>query len=219
MNPDQFFEHDQIYDISPVISERLAVFPGDTPYSARFLLDLAKGDNLTLSSIETTVHLGAHTDAPSHYSKTGATMEQRPLHFYLGPCQVIDCHLPPLSRIRPEDLKVAIEAPRVLFKTSSFPDPDSWTDQFVALAPELISFLAQKKVCLVGLDTPSVDLANDRELLTHHQIAKHDMAILEGVVLDQVPAGVYHLIALPLPLKGADASPVRAILLRPTKRN
>ena len=83
----------------------------------------------------------------------------------------------------------------------------------MALSPELIDFLAEKQVVLVGVDTPSVDLADDKNLISHQAILKHDMAVLEGVVLDEVKPGLYDLIALPLKIMNADASPVRAILL------
>ncbi|MCZ6834539.1 MAG: arylformamidase, partial [Planctomycetota bacterium] len=64
----------------------------------------------------------------------------------------------------------------------------------------------------VGLDTPSVDLQNSKDLPSHARFLANDMAILEGLVLADVPAGLYELIALPLKLMGFDASPVRAVL-------
>ena len=74
--------------ISPTVSSRLAVFPGDEVFRRNVLMDMKTGNNITLSSISTTVHIGAHTDAPSHYAKDGQTMEERSLEFYYGPCQV-----------------------------------------------------------------------------------------------------------------------------------
>lgn len=204
-----------IFDISPVISPRLAVFPGDTPFSSKVLLDMHQGHNLTLSSIQSTVHLGAHTDAPNHYARDGLSMERRSLHFYLGTAQVISATPAEGLRIKPSDIKTEIKAPRVLFKTTSFPDPETWRDDFCALSAELIEELAQKKVCLVGIDTPSIDPATAKILESHHCVHVHDMAILEGIVLSRVPDGLYQLIALPLPIEGSDASPVRAILAQP----
>jgi arylformamidase len=204
-----------IFDISPVISSRLAVFPGDTPFSSKVMLDMNKGDNLTLSSITTTVHLGAHTDAPNHYASDGLSMERRSLHFYLGSAQVISAKPREGLRLKSSDLKTQILAPRVLFKTGSFPDPHVWRNDFVALSAELIEFLASKKVCLAGIDTPSIDPATAKILESHHCIHVHDMAILEGINLSLVPDGLYQLIALPLPIEGADASPVRAVLAKP----
>ena len=204
----------QIYDISPVITPEIAVFPGDTEFRNQVLLDMKKGDNLTLSSMTTTVHLGAHADAPSHYSRLGPSIAERDLSLYLGPAQVIEVARVAKKRISVADLEsITIQAPRVLFKTRSFPDPNRWTADFMALSVELIDFLAEKKVVLVGVDTPSVDLADDENLTSHQMILKHDMAVLEGVVLDEVKPGLYDLIALPLKLMNADASPVRAILL------
>jgi arylformamidase len=65
----------------------------------------------------------------------------------------------------------------------------------------------------VGIDTPSVDPMTSKALEAHNAVADHDMAVLEGVVLDAVPPGLYTLVALPLRIEGADASPVRAVLV------
>ena len=203
----------KVYDISPVLSVQTAVFPGDTAFSRKEELSFAKGDHFALSSITSTVHIGAHTDAPNHYHPKGAGIDQRDLDFYLGTCQVITVELPRGKRIAPNDIEVEIKAQRILFKTNSFPDPNHWNHDFNSLSPELIEMLAKKQVKLVGLDTPSVDPADAKELISHHAIYKNDMAILEGIILNQVNDGLYTLIALPLKIKDGDASPVRAILL------
>jgi arylformamidase len=203
----------EMIDITPTINARMAVFPGDTPFSEEFLMSTDHGQHLTLSKITTTVHLGAHTDAPNHYAPRSGSIETRSLEYYLGAAQVIEVLLPRGSRIQVADLKnKTIWAPRVLFKTQSFPDPYQWNDDFNALSAELIHYLHQKKVILVGIDTPSIDPAKDTTLESHLAVHAHDMAILEGIVLDHVKEGVYELIALPLKIEGADASPVRAIL-------
>src|SRR5688572_775534 len=112
----------EIYDISPMLSERTAVFPGDEPFSRKVSLDFETGSkNLLLSSILTTLHLGAHTDAPNHYDPRGVSIAERALAFYIGPCQVVSVHLPRGERIRPKDLNgIRTSAPRVLFKTGSY---------------------------------------------------------------------------------------------------
>lgn len=201
----------KMIDITPEIREDIAVFPGDTPFQREELLSFEKRNNLVLSSIKTTVHLGAHTDAPSHYHPKGKTMEKVSLETYLGECQVIE--VSKRGRILPKDLTDKITSKRILFKTNSFPNPYDWNDDFTSLSPELIKFLNEKGVILVGIDTPSVDPANDKDLLSHNEIYQSHMAILEGIVLSQVKPGAYNLIALPLPIKGGDASPVRAVLL------
>jgi len=201
-----------IYDISPVLGPGTGVWPGDQPLVREVLLDRQRGDTVTLSSIRATVHLGAHADAPSHYGTGAPSIERRDLSLYLGPCQVISVPVPRGSRVGLADLPVPIEQERVLLATGTFPDPARWNDDFAALAPELVDALAAQGVRLVGIDTPSVDLLDSRDLPAHQAFLRHDMAILEGLALAHVPSGCYELIALPLPLEGFDASPVRAVL-------
>lgn len=201
-----------LFDITPLIHANLPVWPGDTPPSREVLCDIAQGANITLSTLRATVHLGAHADAPSHYGPDAPAIHQRPLDLYLGPCQVMSVAVPRGGRVAPVHLVGPIAATRVLFHTGTFPDPNDWNRDFAGLSIELIDYLHTHGVRLVGLDTPSVDLMDSKDLPAHHQILRHDMAILEGLVLRGVPDGVYELIALPLPLVGFDASPVRAVL-------
>lgn len=201
-----------IYDITPLVSPKLAVWPGDTPMSREVLMELPRGDVVTLSTLRATVHLGSHADAPSHYAKDGATIESRSLEYYVGPCQVIRVKIGRGERVKPEHVTVPVTAPRVLFVTGTFPDANHFNEDFAALSPELIDMLASRGVKLVGLDTPSVDLFSSKDLPSHQSLHRNDMAVLEGMVLVDVPDGVYELIALPLKLEGFDASPVRAIL-------
>ena len=205
----------EIFDISPMINRDVAVFPGDTPFEENFALEISKGHNLTLSHIKTTVHLGAHTDAPSHYLPHGTGMEKRSLEYYLGPCQVVAVSIGRGKRIGVKAIGATeIKAPRILFKTGTFPNPWKWNGDFASLSAELIEELASKGVRLVGIDTPSIDLAGDIILESHQAVGQFDMAILEGIILDDVPEGLYDLIALPLKIEGADGSPVRAVLLK-----
>lgn len=200
-------------DISPVVSPRLAVWPGDVAFTRDVAYDTDQGDHMTLSAIHGTVHLGAHVDAPNHYAAAAEGIGARALDFYFGPCQVMQVDIGRGSRIEPEHLTAAIAAPRILFRTGSFPEPESWNTDFSALSETLVQHLADQGVRLVGIDTPSIDLQEDKVLESHQAIARNDMAILEGVVLDGVEDGLYTLCALPLKLEDADASPVRAVLL------
>lgn len=199
-----------IHDISPLISPRLAVWPGDTPPTREVLLDISKGDNITLSTLRATVHLGSHADAPSHYGQ-GRAIHEQPLDVYIGPCQVLRVAAKPGTRLGPEAAQ-SVTAPRVLFATGTYPGPDNFARDFAALSPELVAELARRGVRLVGIDTPSVDLFDSKDLPAHQACLRHDIAILEGLVLASVPPGEYELIALPLRLEGFDASPVRAVL-------
>jgi arylformamidase len=202
----------RVYDITPAITPNLAVWPGDTPMTREVLLDIIHGDNITLSTLHATVHLGAHADGPNHYGRDAPAIEQRALEYYLGECQVMQVEVARATRIAPAMLKSPVTAPRVLLATGSFPDVNQWNTDFAALSAELIDFLHDRSVITVGIDTPSVDLFESKDLPAHKAILRHNMSILEGLVLKDVPEGVYELIALPLPLVGFDASPVRAIL-------
>ncbi|MGE0431479.1 MAG: cyclase family protein [Planctomycetota bacterium] len=203
-----------LHDITPPVSPALAVWPGDTPPSREVLCDMKRGDNITLSSLRATVHLGAHVDAPSHYGVDAESIDQRSLDIYVGRCQVVRASgMQRGQRVGMAHLGGAtISEPRVLIATGSYPDPHRFNEDFCGLEPALVDELHGHGVRLIGIDTPSVDLFSSKDLPAHQRFLANHMAILEGVVLSQVPDGVYELIALPLRLVGFDASPVRAVL-------
>jgi arylformamidase len=206
-----------LHDITPRITSELKVFPGDTPPSREVLLDIDRGDHITLSTLRGTVHLGAHVDAPSHYTPGGDSIEAFPLDRVLGPCRVVDVSG---AIIQTEEGRLVVsgpwieglETPRVLLRTGTHPDPDRWSDDFAGLSAPLVEELAERGVLLVGIDTPSVDPPSSKALPAHQAFARTGVSILEGITLAAVPEGRYELIALPLPLEGFDASPVRAVL-------
>lgn len=201
------------FDISPIISSRIAVFPGDMAFSRPLVMSFEKGHHLELSTIQTTVHVGAHADASIHYHADGEGIDKKDLSIYMGKCQVIHVPIKRGERILPSHVQnVSIQAPRVLFATNSFPDPDQWNHDFCSLSPELVHELAKKGVFLVGIDTPSIDPEESKALESHQAVFQTKMSVLEGLLLEHVPDGIYNLIALPLRIEGADASPVRAIL-------
>jgi arylformamidase len=201
-----------IYDITPPVSGALKVWPGDTTPRREVRLDMALGDNITLSTLHATVHLGAHADAPSHYGLRAPGIDTRPLDLYLGPCQVVTARDAPRGRVTPADLADEVRAERVLIRTGTYPDPTHFNEDFAALSPELVDALHARGVRLIGIDTPSVDPFDSVDLPSHRTFLRNDMAILEVLDLSAVPDGMYELIALPLRLVGFDASPVRAVL-------
>lgn len=199
-------------DISPLISEKLGVFPGDTKFSRQNILDYDQGHNLRLSSITTTLHLGAHADSAGHYHKDGLGVNVRPVGAYIGNCQVVHVREGRGRIALSEISNVAVKASRVLFRTDSFPDPNRWNSDFRSFSPEVLTFLADHGVQLVGIDTPSVDPEDSKALESHQILYARGMAVLEGLVLSSVAEGLYTLVAPPLAIEGADASPVRALL-------
>jgi kynurenine 3-monooxygenase len=209
---------DMMYDITPPMRTTTAAWPGDTPMTREVLLDQARGDSVTLSTVRLTTHLGAHADAPSHYGLGADGIGERRLEYYLGPCRLVDARVARAARVRPGDIVgdlADLDAPRLLIRTRTRPDPQTWNPDFAALSPELVDVLAARGVITIGVDTPSVDLFESKDLPAHKAFLRHDMAILEGLDLDAVPTGRYELIALPLRLDGMDASPVRALLRSP----
>ena len=201
----------KIWDISPPVDEQAAVFPGDTVYSQRLHFALSPDCPVNVNSITLSPHTGAHADAPMHYANGGQASGQLDLMPYLGPCRVIHCiDCGPL--VLPGHIAHAlVDVPqRVLLRTARTAS-QSWTS-FTAIAPETLAQLATNNVALVGIDTPSVDPTDSQTLPSHHQLLTHNLRVLECLVLDDVPEGDFELIALPLKLMRADASPVRAIL-------
>jgi len=214
------------WDVSPPLTPDIAVFPGDTPLRRTVLMRREDDEPITLSTLRATVHLGAHVDAPLHYGTGAASIDAVPLDRLIGPCRVVrpDPELAHAGRVTATGLTEALARvdagpgtrpglpPRVLVATGSYPDPAQWTDDFLALEPAAVRHLAAEGVTTVGIDTPSVDPAASKDLPAHAAFLRHDVTILEGLVLEGVPEGDYELVALPLKLVGFDASPVRAIL-------
>jgi arylformamidase len=207
-----------IHDISPMLSPATQVWPGDTPLSREILSEIEKGGSVTLSTMRATVHLGSHADGANHYAKGAKGIEARNLDDYLGHAQVIDAPAAPGARVAVDDLRQPVKARRVLLKTGTFTDFSTWREDFAGLSVELIDHLASKGVRTIGVDTPSVDTFSSKDLPAHNAIYRHDISILEGLMLKAIPPGEYELIALPLKLQGFDGSPVRAVL-RPWKRD
>lgn len=202
----------RLWDISPQVAPGFPVFPGDTQFSSRWTWKLAPGCPVNVSEITLSPHTGAHTDAPLHYDAAGASIAEVPLETYLGPCRVIHA-LGARPLVRPHHVAERLDGvpPRVLLRTY-VATPTGWDADFAAIAPATLELLHDRGVRLIGIDTPSLDPEQSKSLDAHQVVRRHAMAILEGIVLDAVAEGDYELIALPLPWRGLDASPVRAVL-------
>ncbi len=202
----------RLWDISPALGPAAPPFPGDQAYEQRWTARIGPGCPVNLTALTLSPHLGAHADAPLHYADGAPAIGAVSLEPYLGPCRVIHAiGCGPL--VRPEHIAHALAElpPRVLVRTCERA-PTQWSEDFAAYAPETLELLAARGVMLVGIDSQSVDPATSKTLDSHHVLLKHDLRVLENLVLDEVPPGDYELIALPLKLVQACASPVRAIL-------
>ena len=203
----------RIYDISPPVGPASPVFPGDTAYQQLWTATLAPGCPVNVSALTLSPHIGAHADAPLHYDPAGAAVGALDLMPYLGPCRVIHA-IAPGPLIEWHHLNHALNdlPPRLLVRTYQRMPIDQWDPNLSAFAPETLERLADLGVLLVGIDSASIDPADSKTLPSHQVIRQRGLRVLENLVLDDIPEGDYELIALPLKLMLADASPVRAIL-------
>jgi arylformamidase len=203
----------QLWDISPPVAHGSPVFPGDTPFGLAWPARIGPGCPVNVSTLKLSPHTGAHADAPLHYDAAGAAIGELPLEPYLGRCRVIHA----IGRgplVKPAHLAHALAGlpPRVLVRTYARMPQSHFDDALPAFAPETIEQLADAGVRLVGIDSASVDPADSKTLEAHQVLRRRGLRVLENLLLDDVPEGDYELIALPLRLTTACASPVRAVL-------
>jgi arylformamidase len=193
------------------------VYAGDAPMKFDFLHDMRKGDAFTLSAYSMGAHSGTHVDAPMHFVRDGASIEQLPLNALIGPARIIDI---------PDGVQ-AIDAaelnkhdwrgvPRVLFRTRSalrgWMSSSTFHRDFAYIAPDAAKLLADARVQLVGIDYISAEQFGAPAPLTHRTLLGKNIPIVEGLALDRVSAGDYDLIVLPIKVGGHEGAPARAVL-------
>lgn len=208
----------RLWDISPSVGTGSPVFPGDTPFALQWAARITPDCPVNISTLTLSPHTGAHADAPLHYGDEGVAIADVPLAPYLGRCRVIHAiDRGPL--VLWEHLEHALQdlPPRVLVRTYARMPQDRFDDALPAYAPETITRLADMGVVLIGIDSASIDPASSKTLDSHQVIRRRGLRVLENLLLDDVPEGDYELIALPLKLRSACASPVRAVLRELTR--
>ncbi len=206
----------KLWDITQPLRPGIPVWPGDTAYAEERTWQIDDDCPVNVSKVTLSTHSGTHADAPLHYDPEGLPSGDVDLSFYLGPCLLAD--VTSADRlIRPADIAAALDGTveRLLLKTYTQTPLNQWDNHFTAVAPETIDALAAAGVRLIGTDTPSLDPQTSKTMDAHHAVRRAGMAILEGLVLDAVPADRYELIALPIKLANLDAAPVRAVLRGP----
>ena len=203
----------KLWDISPPVDAHSPVFPGDTAYQQTWAAQIAPGCPVNVSAITLSPHVGAHADAPLHYDPHGQAVGTLPLATFLGPCRVVHA-LDAGALVRMDHLAHALQnlPPRLLVRTCRQFPLTRFDDQLTAFHPDTVSELADLGVQLIGIDSASIDPADSKTLPSHQVIRQRGLRVLENLLLDEVPEGDYELIALPLKLMSADASPVRAVL-------
>lgn len=202
----------KIYDISRELQNGMPVWPGDTSFQYEVSWSKEESGSVNVGRLELSTHTGTHVDAPFHFDDHGKRIIELDLNLYIGPARVID--MTNKESIGAADLKeIHLDGvERVLFRTLAWVNPSEFPEKIPHLEPDLGQYLAEKGIRLIGVDVPSVDPIDSKELAAHHSLNENGIHILESVFLDEVEPGDYELIALPLPLVAGDGSPVRAIL-------
>jgi arylformamidase len=199
-------------DISQILNNNIPVWPGDTPFDYKVSWGMEESGSVNVGQVTMSTHTGTHIDAPYHFDNAGKRVIDLDFNLYIGPAKIV--HLQQPASIGIKDLQsVPLKGvKRLLIKTDAWKDKTVFPESIPHIEPELAAFLAEQGVQLLGLDLPSVDPLDSKELSAHHELNRHGIHILEGLVLDEVEPGEYELAALPLPLAEADGSPVRAVI-------
>jgi len=206
----------KIIDITRTLDAETTPWPGDESFELQWTEQLSQGGQTNLSWFKMSPHIGTHVDSPFHVAEDGRRADELDLGRFLGPAWVVDASVAPNGRI-PAALLETIDlklGPRVLLRTQSYPDRRTWSPDFFSLSVELAEALARARVQLVGIDTPGVDPAASTDLAVHHVLHRGGITWLEGLDLTDAPPGLYDFVALPLKLAGAEASPIRAVLIK-----
>ena len=208
----------KIWDISQTLRPDLPVWPGDVPFACSVTASVAAGSTVNLHRLALSTQSGTHAECSRHVRDDAPELAALALSAFIGECELRDVSGPgqidadgvvPASAVI-DRLPARVE--RVLLRTLDRPDWGRWPAGFRALDPALIDALAARGCRLIATDAPSVDPEHCKRLLSHQACHRAGMAILEGVVLDGIPEGRYELVALPLPIAGVEATPIRAIL-------
>jgi arylformamidase len=210
VNPGKF----RIIDISRPLSERTPVWPGDSPFRLEWV-ERIPGFPVNLSAIHMSPHQATHTDAPFHVRDGAPHSGDLDLAAYIGPAQVIEVRPGADGLITPEALEGVDPAagPRLLFRTGTYPETERWPSGFASLSPGTARLLVQNHVVLVGMDTPSVDPEDSKDLPVHQILVDGGVRWIENLDLSGAAPGIHWLAAQPIRIQGADGAPLRAVLI------
>jgi arylformamidase len=205
----------QIIDISQPLRRGIPVWPGDQRFEPNWSARIDEGSSVNVGALTLSLHTGTHADAPLHVKNAAKSIDEMALQAYIGPAVVVEALGTGAIGEEVLDGISLRETPRLLLKTRSVPPPATWSSEFAHLSVELAERLAAHGALLVGLDTPSVDPVDSKDLRAHHALFNAGVANLENLRLDHVDPGRYFLAAAPLLVEGMDGGPVRAVLIAP----
>jgi arylformamidase len=205
-----------IFDITVPVHMGMPIYDGDPALEIKAWKSLAKGDSANVSLLHLGAHTGTHVDAPAHFIKDAQKIDSLSLEKLIGPARVIRVpdHVDAIDLVFISSCNL-IGAERILFHTrnSSFWDGPFRTD-FTHLLPEAARKLIDLGIKLVGNDYLSIEKFHSGHHRTHLTLLSNNVVIVEGLNLQDVPAGDYELICLPLKIAdgAGDGAPARAVL-------
>ncbi|WP_456272124.1 arylformamidase [Bacillus sp. AK031] len=203
----------KIIDISQKLNSTTPIWPGDTPFD--FTLNWAKADtgSVNVGKFTFSAHTGTHIDAPFHFDNDGKKVAQLPLEQFFGDALIVE--VSEKESIGAKDLEAfdLSYVTKLLIRTNSWNDRSSFPSTITWLREDIGPFLKENGIDLVGVDVPSVDPLDSKELSAHHSLMENGIGILEGIILDGIETKTYELAAFPLPVEEGDGCPVRAVLI------
>ena len=212
----------KVIDLTLTISEKIPTFPG-SPQPNFINWENIERDGYNLELLFLSTHTGTHLDAPYHFVKKGQKIDQIMTKRLVTEAILIKIRKGPDQAITKSDIqKFEIkfgkidDGSTVIFHTGwqKNLNKKSYFLQNPGLTVSAAKYLASKKINLVGIDSPSIDLGKDRKFSVHHVLAKKGILIAENLAnLDKINSEEFHLIVAPLKLKNATGSPIRAMAL------
>jgi arylformamidase len=200
-------------DITLPLGTETPAWPGDNPLDIEWTLHFDRGDDVSVSRVSLSPHVGTHADAPAHYDHRGPSTDGFELAAFIGPARVIDARARTAVTSEFLEAEGALGHTRVLVRTLAAPRPARFVSEFPPLAPEAAETLVRAGIVLYGTDAPSVDPVDSAAMSAHRVLGTARIPILENLDLSQVEPGDYDLVALPIRLVGVEAAPLRAVLL------
>lgn len=198
----------KVYDITRDLSEEVILYPGDVrPQFHEIDTGQYRVTEMVIGS-----HTGTHIDAPSHYLKEGETVDQIPFATLIGPARVLDC-TDASEFVDPHHLAGRLPESGALLLKTWFSGRQEFEAGYPAISIETADLIIDTGITCIGTDAPSIE-EFEGDGSVHRMLLENGIVVLELLDLSDVPGGTYTMIALPLRLKGADGSPVRAILCK-----
>ena len=212
----------KVIDLTLTISEEIPTFPG-SPQPNFINWETLEKDGYNLELLFLSSHTGTHIDAPYHFLKDGQKIHQIVTRRLVTEAILIKIRKGANQSITKDDIQKfekkygkIDDGSTVIFYTGWQTNlkKESYFLKNPGLAVSAARYLASKKINLVGIDSPSIDLGKDSKFSVHHILAKSGILIVENLAnLEKINSEMFHLIVAPLKLKNATGSPVRAMAL------